>query len=185
MDLSAMLKLPLSANSGWQDLLNARLSLRKILFMTMLPIALLPPVLLYFTGIHHPELLPHAVENKFWGEIAAVFFLAEIATALAMGWSIKQVAKIFTLSIDQKDALLVAAIAPVPMWISSLGLLLPNFVLSMVIVFGGLGLTCGMTYNGILAICGSSEELEVASIVQTVIGGCLAFWGCLLAFAML
>lgn len=184
MNLSVILKLPISSNSGWPDLLKAHPSLTKLFASTLLPLALLPPVLLYLTGTDNPGLFPQQLANKSWGEVATAFFILEIATSLTMGWGIKTVAGANDLCIDQRDAFLVTAIAPVPMWLSSLGLLLPSMLYSLLIMTVGFGLTCRIIYNGVLAICRTSDELIVASIVQTVVAVGLVAWALLFAWAI-
>jgi len=184
MKLNAVSMLPLSAERGWPELIGIRPGLLRLFAFLVLPLSLLPPAMLYFAGTHHPEMFLDAVSGKPWSEIATVFFVAEIATVLAMGWFIKQVADTNGLAIETHDAYLLAAITPVPMWLSALGLLIPNLFASSAIAIFGLGLSCGILYHGILALCRTREEVVAGSIVHTVIGAGLVAWVSVLLVAL-
>ncbi len=184
MNLHALSQLPLSTERGWPELVTARPRLSRLFLLVVLPLSLLPPAMLWFAGTNHPQMFPADYGTKPWGEVAAVFFVAEIATVLGMGWLIRQVAATHGLSIDRHDARMLAAIAPVPMWLSALGLLIPNFLVAVAIAIAGLALSCGIVYHGILALCRTREDVVAGGIVQTVIGAGLVAWAFLLLLAL-
>jgi hypothetical protein len=184
MDLHTLSRLPLSAEHGWPELARSRPGLLRVFVTLVLPLSLVPPVMLYFAGTYHPEMFGRALAAKSWGEVSAVFFVAEIATLLAMGWFIRQVAASHGLAIDRHDAYLLAAIAPVPMWLSALGLLIPSLLVAAIIAIAGLVLSCGIVYHGIQALGRSREEVSAAGVVQTVIGAGLVAWAFLLLVAL-
>jgi hypothetical protein len=115
--------------------------------------------------------------------MAVVFFLAEIGTLLFMGWLIRQVAASHRLTLDYHDAYMVASIAPVPMWLSSLGLLVPDLTAAVIIAIGGLAPSCGLVYHGIESLCRTREDVIAANIVQILIGAGLIGWALLLLVA--
>jgi hypothetical protein len=104
---------------------------------------------------------------------------------LGMGWLIKQVSENAGLLIDRHDAYLLAAIAPIPLWLSSLGLLVPSLSFNAGLSIVALGLSCGIIYHGIEGLCHMREEVTAAAIVQTVIGAGLSAWALLLLLVML
>lgn len=70
------------------------------------------------------------------------------------------------------------------MWLSALGLLIPDLLLAASIALVGLGLTCGILYHGILSLCRTRDAIVAVSIVHTVIGACLAAWIPMLLLAL-
>jgi hypothetical protein len=152
----------------------------KLFAFVVLPLSLLPPGMLYYAGTRYPEAFFAAASGKDWGAIAVVFFLAEMATFTGMGWLIKQVAESNRLEIDYHDAYLLAAIAPIPLWLSALGLLVPSLAFNTVLSLAALGISCGMIYHGIEGLCHMREDVTAAAIVQTVIGASLIAWALLL-----
>lgn len=184
MNLISLSKLPLSADEGWPELAQRRPGILRILCFLVLPLSLLPPAMLYLAGTHHPEVFLQAGREKDWATVAVVFFLAEIGTFLAMGWLIKQVAETYSLAIDYHDAYLLAAIAPVPLWLSSLGLLVPDLTFNVVIPVLAMGLSCALLYQGLQALGRRRDEIVAAGIAQIVIGAGLIAWALLLTLAL-
>ena len=105
-------------------------------------------------------------------------------TFLGMGWLIKLVAESNRLKIDHHDAYLLAAIAPIPLWLSSLGLLVPNLALNAGLSLAALGLSCVIIYHGVEGLCHMREDVT-AAIVQSVISASLIAWSLLVAMVML
>lgn len=185
MNLISLSKLPLSTTQGWPELEKIHPRLLKLFAFVVLPLSLLPPGMLYFAGTHYPESFFAESIGKDWGTIAVVFFLAEMVTFMGMGWLIKQVAESNRLEIDYHDAYLLAAIAPIPLWLSSLGLLIPSLAFNAVLSLAALGLSCGIIYHGIEGLCHMREDVTAAAIVQTVIGASLIAWALLLLIVVM
>lgn len=179
----SLVKLPLSAQEGWPELIRLRPGLLKVFGLLVLPLCLLTPLMLYFAGTHHPEVFLRGAGERNWAAVAAIFFVAEIGTFLGMGWLIRQVGQTSGFSIDYHDAYLLAAIAPVPMWLSSLGLLVPDLMFNIVFAMIGTGLSCALIYQGIQALGRKRDEVVAAGIVQMVIGAGLIAWAFLLVLA--
>ena len=185
MNLISISKLPFSTAQGWPELEKIHPGLLKMFAFIVLPLSLLPPAMLFYAGPHYAETIFKAAAGKDWGEVAVVFFFAEMATLLGMGWLIKQVAESNGLKIDRHDAYLLAAIAPIPLWLSSLGLLVPSLAFNAGLSIVALGLSCGIIYHGIEGLCHMREDVTAAAIVQTVIGAGLSAWALLLMLVML
>lgn len=180
MSLISISKLPLSAEQGWPELAKSHPGLLKVFALLVLPLSLLPPAMLYFAGTHYPEMFLNRGGVTAWADFAVIFFLAEMGTFLAMGWLIKQVSEANALTIDYHDAYLLAAIAPVPLWLSSLGLLVPSLAFNAVLSLVAMGISCGLIYHGVEGLCRTREGVTAAGIVQIVIGAGLIGWALLL-----
>jgi hypothetical protein len=185
MNLVSLSKLPFSTTQGWPELEKIHPGLLKVFAFIVLPLSLLPPGMLYYAGSNYSEVFLKGAAGKAWGEIAVVFFLAEMLTFLGMGWLIKQVAESNQLKIDYHDAYLLAAIAPIPLWLSSLGLLVPSLAFNAGLSLAALGLSCGIIYHGVEGLCHTLEDITAGAIVQTVIGVGLIAWALLLVMVML
>ena len=139
---------PLSAEEGWPALARLKPGILKVFLLLVLPLSMLPPVMLYYAGLNYPEVFGPGASGRNWFIVGTVFFLAELATFLLMGWLIKQVGQTYSLVIDYHDAYLLAAIAPVPLWLSSLGLLIPNLLFNATVSAVALGVSCALLYQG-------------------------------------
>lgn len=183
MKLTALSHLALSADQGWPEIERLHPRLVKLYAFIVLPLSLLPPAMVYYAGTSHPEALLQQADRP-WGMIAAVFFLAELVTLLAMGWLIKQVAETRSLRIDYHDAYLIAGVAPIPLWLSALGLFVPSLGFNALLSLAALGLSCGLIYHGVEGLCHTREDVTAANIVQTVIGAGLIAWALLLVLVV-
>lgn len=178
-------QLPFSSTKGWQELQKAHPSIAKVFFTLALPLSLLPPLLLYFAGTHHGDPLLPGGAGMPWNLLAPAFFLAEMATFGVMGWLLKEVANTYQVKIDWHDTYLLAAICPVPLWLSSLGLLLPNLSFNAALSLWALGLSCAILYHGIYALCHMQQKALAFGFTYTVMGAGVVAWMFLILLVIL
>lgn len=182
MTVSHFLRLPLPGNDGWQELKRKNFSIPFLAWVVVLPMSLLPPVLLYFAGVHYGDDFMPGFANKEWRFITTILFLAELLTFFIMGWLIHSVMNSDKMEISYHDAYLLAAIAPIPLWLSSLALLVPVLAISVVSVLVGLCFSSLLIYQGIKSLCQRSDDDVVAmSATYTVMAASLLAWGILMA----
>ena len=180
MNLAALPRMVVSANAVWPELEALHVPLSRFLLLVILPLAFLPPVMIYYAGTHYGDAFVLGFASKPWAAIAAVFFLTEVASVILMGWLIKQVAKSHNLYVSSHDAFMLASIAPIPMWLSALCLLLPMLAVDVAIALLGLAAGCGLLHHGVLALAHTREEVSAAGITQTVMGAGIICWALLL-----
>lgn len=185
MKVSSLYKMPFSREANWPELGRLDSAVARIFWRLVLPLSLLPPLMLYLTGPHHGDALVAGLGGKSWVTIAALFFIGELASFALMGWLIKQVADTWHGHIDYRNAYLLAAIAPIPLWLSSLGLLVPSLLFNALVSMVALGLSCGLIYQGVHSLCEVREDVEAAAITQLVFGAGFIVWGLLLSVLLL
>lgn len=184
MNIVSLPKMVISSREGWLDLERIHPSIIKVFAFLVLPLSILPPAMLYYAGSHYGAAFGAGFENKPWGAIAGVFFLAELATFGGMGWFIRQFARTAHVAVSQHDAYLLAGIAPVPLWLSSLGLLVPGLPFNFGLSFVALLMSCGLIYHGVSALCHVREEVAAMAITHGVIGAGLVAWVFLLLLVL-
>lgn len=182
MNMNNLIKLPFSSNGGWHELQRMNLSIPFLAWVIVVPMSFLPPVLLYFAGTHYGDEFLAGFGGKEWRLITTILFLAELLTFFVMGWLIQTVLESHELKIEYQDAYLVAAFAPLPLWLSSLALLVPVLAVSVVAVFAGMFLSCALVYQGVRSLCHRTDNDVVAmSATYTVMAASLLAWGILMA----
>jgi hypothetical protein len=184
MSLLSLSKIFVSSKEGWPELEASHPAVSKLFALLVLPLSLLPPIMLYFSGTQHGDEFLSGFGAKRWELIATLFFVAEMVTFIIMGWLIQVIAKANSVVIDTHDAYMLAGIAPIPLWISSLGLFIPSLIFNAVVSVAALGLSCSIIYHGIYALCHMHEEVVAASITQSVIGVGLIAWASLLVIIL-
>lgn len=180
MSFLTLSKLLVSSKEGWPELEAIHPAVTKIFTFLVLPLSMLPPIMLYFAGTRYGDEFLSGFSAKPWELIATLFFVAEMLTFIVMGWLIKAIAKANSVDIDTHDAYMLAGIAPIPLWLSALGLFVPSLMFNAVVSIAVLGLSCSVIYHGIYALCHMHDEVVAASITQTVIGAGLIAWALLL-----
>lgn len=182
MTMTQLLTLPFSANGVWRELKGMNLSIPFLAWVIVVPMSFLPPVLLYYAGTHYGDSFINGFADKEWRFITTILFLAELLTFFVMGWLIKAVLDGHQLQIEYPDAYLLAAIAPLPLWLSSLALLVPVLAVSVIAVFAGMFLSCALIYQGVRSLCQRTDNDVVAmSATYTVMAASLTAWGILMA----
>jgi hypothetical protein len=182
MTMTQLLSLPFSANGVWRELKGMNLSIPFLAWVIVVPMSFLPPVMLYYAGTHYGDSFINGFADKEWRFITTILFLAELLTFFVMGWLIKAVLDGHQLQIEYPDAYLLAAIAPLPLWLSSLALLVPVLAVSVIAVFAGMFLSCALIYQGVRSLCQRTDNDVVAmSATYTVMAASLTAWGVLMA----
>ncbi|HDZ38375.1 MAG TPA: DUF1282 domain-containing protein [Marinobacter sp.] len=182
MNVSSLFKLPFSSNGGWGELQRRGLSIPVLAWFVVVPMSLLPPVLLYYAGTHYGDDFITGFAGKEWRFITTILFLAELLTFFVMGWLIHAVVESHKLEISYNNAYLLAAIAPLPLWISSLALLVPAVVVSLIAVLAAMALSCTLVYQGLRSLCHRSpDDVLAMSVTYTVMAASLLAWGVLMA----
>lgn len=184
MSMLTLSKMFVSSNEGWPELEAIHPAVSRLFALLVLPLSMLPPIMLYFAGTYYGDEILSGFSAKPWALIATLFFVAEMMTFIVMGWLIKAIAEANSADIDTHDAYMLAGIAPIPLWLSSLGLLVPSLLFNAVVSIAALGLACSIIYHGIYALCHMHEEVVAASITQTVIGAGLIAWALLLVMIL-
>jgi hypothetical protein len=179
MNLNSLANMVTSSEAGWRQILKSHPAILRIFLLLVLPLSILPPVMLYYAGTKHGDAFLPGFAAKPWGLISPLFFGMELATFVLMGWFIRQVAVTYQIRIDYYDAYLVAAIAPVPLWLSSLGLLVPSLIFNAAVLLTAVGMSCALIYHGISTVSRREHDVEATTVVQIVMGAGLIAWALL------
>lgn len=174
--------MPFSSKSAWPEFARSDTNVVRVFWFLVVPLSLLPPALLYLAGSHYGDAFVEGFSRKPWALIACIFFLCELVSVTWMGWLIRRVALAWNEHISHRNAYLLAAIAAVPLWISSLGLLVASMAFNIALDAAALILSCGLVFQGVRSFCRIADEnIEQAiAITRLAFGGGLAAWGFLM-----
>ncbi len=169
-------KMFFSFNAGWDELIRIHPSISRIFFVLVLPFSILPAAMIYYAGGNYGDIFFAGASAKQWHIAAAIFYLAELLTVPAMAWIMHLACRANDVPAGYQECFTLAAIAPIPMWISSLVLFVPN--LAVGIVVGALGLACSLaiTYRGMYALFRMHEDLRAMQMAIVVTGAGLLAW---------
>lgn len=176
MKLSHVLMLPFSSREHWQVVRSTSSTPLLLALLLTMPLSLIPPVMLHYAGTQYGNVFIPGFADKPWFVISIIFFFAEWATFLLMGWLIHNICTTYQKQISYQDAYLLSIIAPIPMWLSGLGLFIPNLMAVASIAIAGLILSCIIVYRGLRGLALIDEDVEAMAFVQTILGACVIAW---------
>lgn len=180
MNISSFSRMPFSPKAAWPEIAKVDSMVARTFWFLVVPLSLLPPAMLYLAGSHYGDVFFEGFSSKPWGHIAVIFFLGEIASVTLMGWVIKYAANAWDAQVSFRNAYRLAAIAPIPLWIASLGLLVASLAFNVALTILALTLSCGLIFQGVRSFCQISEEediVQAADITRVVFGAGLIVWG--------
>jgi len=182
MNIASLTRMPFSPEATWPELARVDSTVARAFWFLVVPLSLLPPVMIYLAGTHYGDAFFEGYSGKPWALITPVFFLCELASVTFMGWLIKFVADAWNERVSYRNAYLLAAVAAVPLWISSLGLLVASVAFNVFLSVVALILSCALVVQGVRSFCQISEYdiVQAVSITQLSFGGGLVAWGFLI-----
>lgn len=130
MTLSSLPRMFVSEKEGWSEMVRMHPSVKNLLMYLVLPMSLLPALMYAFAELAYPgAIFPKLEPSLSMGEamvVGGAFFLAEVLMVALMGVFIQQMGESMGIVSPYEHAFTLAAIAPVPLWLSSLALFVPN-----------------------------------------------------------
>ena len=176
MNVVQMPKMIWSFSEGWDDLIRIHPSVARLFALLVFPLSLLPPAMIYYAGGRYGDVFVPGVSPEQWHAAAGIFFLAELLTVPLMAWLIHLVCKINNVVTDYHSCFTLAALAPIPLWLSSLVLFVPNLFVAVVV--GGLALLCsvGLIYHGVYALFHLREDVQALQMATVIAGVGLFAW---------
>lgn len=176
MNVLQMPRMIFSFTEGWNELIRIHPSVVRLLALVVLPLSLLPPAMIYYAGGSYGDVFVPGITPAQWHAAAGIFFVAELLTVPIMAWLIHLVAKVNNAETDYYACFTLAAIAPVPLWLSSLTLLVPNLFVGVVV--GGFGLlgAVGLIYRGVYSLFAMHEEIKALQMATVIAGAGLFMW---------
>lgn len=146
--------------------------LQTFLFI-VLPFSFMPPAMLLLAGYYHPDAFLIDVPFARWIDVAIAFLVAELLTVPLMAWVIRDLTNMLKIDSDYRKAFLAAGIAPIPLWLSSLALSVPNIAFLLCAVASGLILSAILLHRGVQAVFAIAidEDAQALSSSAFSVGG--------------
>ena len=176
MSVTHVLKLFSSSQEGWNDLIRIHPSVFRLAALMVLPLSLIPPLMLEYAGRHYLGSLFPQVSVLAWSLAALAFLLAEWLTVPLIAWGIRSVANSRGIPCRYDDAFTLAAIAPIPMWLSALVLFASNTAVILVVALAGLAASVVLIFRGVEGILKVEEDVVAAQIAYVVTAMGLIAW---------
>ncbi len=182
-----------SDQEGWTDLFRSPPSVPRILLTRVLPCAALPPLLCMYSVHTYPGAVLPAIAPASQPLAMVLLGLAAIGLQLAvvalMAGQIRLLAnapaQAFDAGIGEREALAFAAIVPLPLWISSVALLVPSRgVLVLCIAIGWLG-SAALIEHGIVRLFRPTSTAHARALKRALLARGVFGWVMIVAALVL
>lgn len=159
MNLTTLFKLFWSPTAGWHELLETKSSIPRLFILHVVPLASVPPLMIFFAAkSSNTFLLVDMLSPQKLALVGLIFFMIQLMAVPLMALVIKQLGEIINIQPSYQSAFTLAAVAPTPLWLSALILLVPNFL--VLVTFGSLALmaSAGLIFYGLPLVFGIRDK---------------------------
>lgn len=185
MKASAYPLMFVSYHDGWDELSRQHPTAAAVLLKLVLPATLLPVAMILYAASRHGDYYAPGVAKSAWIVVAQLFFVAQLASVPLMAWIIKSTATARKLQCTHNRSFQLAATSAVPLWLSSLTLLVPNMLFNAVCVVAGLMGAFSLLFHGLPAMIGEEEGIDAMDIAYTVMAAGATLWVLLCALVLM
>lgn len=153
MDTHNFQKMVYSYSEGWHDLMRMNPGVNRLMWMYVAPMSLVPAVMfMYAMAITPGSVLPAVVPQISTAEalgVGVAFFAIELCMVALMASMIQQMGDVVDATPSYEEAFMLAAIAPTPLWIGSLALLVPSVWFNMIVMLAAWVASAALIYHGV------------------------------------
>ncbi len=184
MIMSHIPRMLTTEKDGWEDIARKHASARWFFKSLVLPMALLPPVLyayaeLVYPGVIFPLSVPALTPTQLIVS-GVVFYGAQILMVGFMAMLIQRMSMARDHDPGYDSAYALAAIAPVPLWLASLSLLVPNLAFVVTITLAAWAASIMLIRHGVRPLLHITDEKIGHYIANVVTGAGILAWIALL-----
>jgi len=190
MSLAHFPAMLISETEGWSDIERSHPPARSLLFGLVMPLSIIPPALYAFAEMTYPgAIFPLSVPAMTGGQLLAsgiVLFAVQLAMVSFMAMLIQRMAISQDHDPGYENAYTLAAIAPVPLWLSSLALLVPSLTVNLLLVAAAWLASAALIRHGVrplLKVDDAQKTHYISNLVTAA--GILAWFGLMIISAAL
>lgn len=165
---------------GWNNLVQSKPSIHRLFLLHVMPFSLIPPLMGYLAGSKYGgEIIPVMSSAKLI-LIAVIFYVVELVVVPVMAVIVRQLAEIAEVHPSYHDAFLLAAVAPTPLWMAPIFLVVPSILLNLAVVSLAMMAAAGFIYYGIPSVFNIKEEGHAMLLFGAVLIAGVVAWGFLM-----
>jgi hypothetical protein len=184
MKLTAYPRMFVSYHAGWDGFRDHAPSIARIFLLLVLPFSLVPAGMLAFVVPSHAADYAYVTGAGHYRDLAALFLFTELLTVPLMAMAIHSITTSRGKRVDFRHCFLLAALAPIPMWLSALTLWVPNVAFNISCGLAGLAGACALLVHGIPTLLDIDEGVDAQEISMVVMFLGALVWALLVAIVL-
>ena len=185
MNPLTLFKLFFTPTKGWEDLMARQPSMHRLYMLHVIPFSLIPPLMIFIAGNKHSELFFELLPGNKLIIVAIAFFIVQLAIVPVMASILRQLAEIAEAHPSYKDAFTLAAVAPTPLWMASLFLVVPNILVNIAITSLAMMAAAGFIYYGIPTVFKIKEQGHALLLFGAILMAGVTAWGVLMVCTLM
>lgn len=175
-----------SPTRGWSQLMQSKPSIHQLYMLHVIPLSLIPPLMVYLVGSQYGgyNVLPvlSAAELLLVG---AIFFLFELVVVPLMAILVRQLAEVAEIRPSYREAFILAAVAPTPLWLAPVFLLVPSVMVNVAVVTLAMMAAAGMIFYGIPVVFEIKEKGHAILMFGALLTAGVVAWSFLMVSALM
>ena len=185
MNPLTLFRLFFAPTQGWQDLMQDRPTMHRLYLLHVIPFALIPPVMIYIAGNNHGEMFLGLLSDSKLLMVAVAFFFVQLVVVPAMASIVRQLAEVADAHPPYKDAFILAAVAPTPLWMAPIFLLVPDILVNIAITSLAMMASAGFIYYGIPVVFKIKEQGHALLLFGAILMAGVIAWGFLMVCTLM
>lgn len=184
MNAQNLPKMFFSYREGWQDLVEIHPSVTRLLTFYVMPMSLIPPVMFLYSmlvtpGAVFPALVPAITLSEALA-VAVAFYLVSLAMVALMASIIQQMGDVVEVKPAYRNAFMLAAVAPTPLWLSAFALFIPAAAVNAVVVALAWVASAALIYHGVYPLFRLEDKSKARVMGSFVLAAGVIAWIALL-----
>ncbi|WP_024301916.1 YIP1 family protein [Pseudogulbenkiania sp. MAI-1] len=180
----SLFRMVVSSKEGWNDIARTHPSpWGAFLKIVLFPSSVAAGMILYAAWFHGDVYAPE-VTFGYWAGVAVIFLLTSWGCVHVMAWFIRQAVHTDSRP-SYADSYRLAAIAPVPIWLSALSLFVPIPLFNALAAILGLMASGGLIYHGLDALFEHDDSVRTEALAYTVFSVGALVWALIVALLVM
>ncbi len=170
----------------WDTVTRSHMSVLMMFFLYAVPLSMLPPVMLYYSGVAFSgdHILPILNEVQL-RTIGIVFFVTELVMTFLIAYIIQRLGELVDIKPAYEDAYKLAVVVPTPLWLSSLFLFIPSFVLTLTAGTVALMISGALIYYCVPSILKVEEKGHAMLLSGSILAAGLVGWAAMMYLTLI
>lgn len=185
MNPITLLKLFFTPTQGWEALIKSKPSMHRLYLLHVIPFSLIPPIMIYIAGNNHSELFFDLLPGNKLVIVAVAFFLVQLVAVPAMATVVRQLAEVAEIHPSYREAFILAAVAPTPLWMAPVFLAVPSILVNIVITSLAMMASTGFIYYGIPTVFRIKEQGHALLLFGAILMAGVIAWGFLMVSTLM
>ncbi|HEY8354639.1 MAG TPA: Yip1 family protein [Methylophilaceae bacterium] len=166
--------------AGWEALIAGQPSMHRLFLLHVVPFALIPSVMIYIAGTRQTLMFFDLLPGNKLLLVAIILFLVQLVVVPAMASIVRQLAEVADSHPSYRQAFILAAVAPTPLWMAPVFLIVPSMMVNLAVMTLAMMASAGFIYYGIPTVFRIREQGHVNLLFGAILVAGVVAWGFLM-----